>query len=371
MQIKCTSCGATQELAANQQCGYCGSVIEQEKAQENYKTATTGEIGNLMMMAETAIEATNWEEALQFYNQVLTKEITNSDAWLGKGIAIVYTSKIGDIKTTEAIAYWKNAIKHAENTEATGKRVAKEINQVVNSFYPAIENHYIEFNELENAYSELVSRFSILENALDYSTQIDKEEIKLFETGYELCKRVINLPRKYATESKSAAQLAGTLGQFTTNKYAAERARKESMDKVREANQRLKEIEKASLIVNQIQKKYVDLIKKINPNHYSINELQILEKTKEEEAIKESEKIRQRNYIISIIIGMFTGYSLGNFIGVKINENGFMFGELVFFWLLIWSSLGGYLGYMFIKNFYLKNPNKIKKSDDTNKKPSF
>jgi len=57
---------ATQELATDQKCSYCGSSIEQEKAQENYKSSTTGEIGNLMMMAETAIEATNWEEALQF-----------------------------------------------------------------------------------------------------------------------------------------------------------------------------------------------------------------------------------------------------------------------------------------------------------------
>ncbi len=86
MQIKCTSCGATQELAANQQCGYCGSAIEQEKAQENFKTATSGEIGNLMMMAETAIDATNWEEALQFYNQFLTKILQIGCLKTGKGI---------------------------------------------------------------------------------------------------------------------------------------------------------------------------------------------------------------------------------------------------------------------------------------------
>ena len=194
MQIKCTSCGATQELAANHQCGYCGSAIEQEKAQENYNTSTTGEVGNLMMMAETAVDATNWEEALQYYNKALEKDIANSDAWLGKGIAIVYTSKIGDIKTKEAIAYWKNAIKHAENADAIGKRVAKEINTVVNSFYPTIENHYIEFSGLDNSYQELVSRFATLESAQDYATQLDKEEISYPETGYELSKRVIELP---------------------------------------------------------------------------------------------------------------------------------------------------------------------------------
>ena len=119
MQIKCPSCGATQELAADHKCGFCGSAIEQEKAQANYKSSTTGEVGNLMMMAETAVDATNWEEALQYYNKALEKDITNSDAWLGKVIAMVHTSKIGDIKTKEAIAYWKNAIKQFEAKKAS------------------------------------------------------------------------------------------------------------------------------------------------------------------------------------------------------------------------------------------------------------
>lgn len=372
MQVKCTSCGASQNISEAQNCDFCGNLIEIESAKNNYMSFLNGESGNLMMMAETAIDATNWEEALQFYNQVLTKEITNSDAWLGKGIAIVNTSKIGDIKTTEAIAYWKNAIKHAEIPESMGKRVAKEINSVVNLFYPAIENHYIQFNELDNAYSELVSRFGILENALDYATQIDKEEIKLSETGYELCKKVIKLPRIYASESKSAAQLAGTLGQFTSNKYSAERARRDSMDKVRAANQRLNEISKASKVVNQIQKKYFDIIKNLNPNHYSINELIQQEKINEEEAKKEALKKRQTVYVLWIFTGVIIGYSFGNFIGVKINETGFWFGSLTNIWLLFWSVLGGYFSYILIKRYYSKNTPIIDKSKSKETKtPSF
>ena len=130
--IKCKSCGAVQEVSSNDTtCSFCGGIIEMQSSKDFYKETISGETGNLMAMADTAIDATNWEEALQFYNRVLEKDITNSDAWLGKGIAIVYTSKIGELKTTEAIAYWKNAIKHSSNKEAIGKRVAKEINTVV------------------------------------------------------------------------------------------------------------------------------------------------------------------------------------------------------------------------------------------------
>ena len=266
MQIKCTSCGAAQELAPNNQCGFCGSTVETEKAQENYKSSTSGEVGNLMMMADTAIEATNWEEALSFYNQALTKDVTNSDAWLGKGIAIVYTSKIGDIKTTEAIAYWKNAIKHAPNSDAMGKRVAKEINQVVNGFYPAIENHYIQFHDLDNSYQELVTRFATLESAQDYATQLDNQNIVCFETGYALCKRVIDLPKRYANAASSSALAEGIVGQFNSNKYSRQSASKDARDKINRAAARKKEIETTSKTVILIESKYIEGIRKINPS---------------------------------------------------------------------------------------------------------
>ncbi len=357
MQIKCTSCGATQELAANHQCGYCGSAIEQEKAQENYNTSTTGEVGNLMMMAETAVDATNWEEALRYYNKALEKDIANSDAWLGKGIAIVYTSKIGDIKTKEAIAYWKNAIKHAEKANAMGKRVAKEINTVVNSFYPAIENHYIEFSGLDNSYQELVSRFATLESAQDYATQLDKEEISYPETGYELSKRVIELPARYASASKTAAQWGGALGQLTNNKYAAEQARRDSRDKVNAANRRLDEIAKASLIVEGIQEKYVKLISENNPNHRAIKELEEKKSLKQKELELKKQSAKMGAFIMIASIFAIIGYVIGNSVGVSLNKQGIHFGEWVNVWLFSWAIIFGAIGYKLTSLYFKKKEN--------------
>jgi len=89
MLVKCTSCGAPQNASTSQECSYCGNQFELEQAKSNYDKSAHSETGNLMTMAETSIEATNYEEALSYFNRVLEKEITNSDAWLGKGIAIV------------------------------------------------------------------------------------------------------------------------------------------------------------------------------------------------------------------------------------------------------------------------------------------
>jgi len=277
MQVKCTSCGASQNINESQNCSYCGNLIEIEKGESNYQTTMKSETGNLMAMAETAIEATNWEEALQYFNRVLEKDITNSDAWLGKGIAIVYTSKIGELKTTEAIAYWKNALKHSANQDAMGKRVAKEINTVVNAFYPLIENHFIQYKDLDNSYQELVAKFVTLEKAQDYATQLDNGNIVYFETGNNLCKRVIQIPISYASSDSAAAMAEGVIGAFQQNKYKVANA-----DEARQtAIERKNEIKRASTIVFELEKKYVNGIKRIDPSNTIVTSSQIDKQAKD------------------------------------------------------------------------------------------
>lgn len=297
MQVKCISCGATQKLNDEKKCEYCSGPIEIESGKTNYQKAMQGETGNLMAMAEVAIEATNWDEALQFFNRVLEKDITNTDAWLGKGIAIVYTSKIADLKIKEAITYWKNAIKHASNQDAVGKRVAKEINEVVSSFYPTLENHFIQFKDLDNSYQELVSKFSTLENALEYATTLDSQNINYYETGYALCKRVIGVPNAYAIADYGSA-LAGTIvGSLQQNKYKQQ----DALSKGRNATARKNEINEASKIVDVLEEKYISHIKKLNPNS------RLVSSRLEIQAVQ-SEKKKKTSRMLWIFVGVILLY---------------------------------------------------------------
>ena len=357
MQIKCPSCGATQELAADHKCGFCGSAIEQEKAQANYKSSTTGEVGNLMMMAETAVDATNWEEALQYYNKALEKDITNSDAWLGKGIAMVHTSKIGDIKTKEAIAYWKNAIKHAENPDSMGKRVAKEINSVVNAFYPVLENHYIEFSGLDNSYQELVSRFDTLENALDFATQLHNKEISYPETGYELCKRVISIPSNFVQIESNNAWAEGVVGQFSNNEYSRKYARENAREKLDKAAKRKGEIAAAATFVKGLQKKYINLIAELDASHYSIKEFQETSEVNKltEERFKAKESKKNFNAIaLVVVIILFTA-------GIGLSSN--IEGENKQDVQLIIGIVLALAGYLLTKKYWKQIENKLVKKN--------
>ena len=263
MQVKCTSCGALQNISHNKNCDFCGNIIELESASNNYKNSVQSESGNLMSMAETSLEASNYEEALTYFNRVLEKNFTNSDAWLGKGISIIHTSKIGDIKTNEGIAYLKNAIKNASNQEAMSKRVAKEIIDAVNSFFPRLVSHFKEFRTLDDSYRELVSRFITLLQALDYAANIDSDNVAIYYSGYLLCKTVVEIPREYASMDIKYASLNGVL---------AEEAKKS-------AKLRKQEIMKSSKAIYEIEQKYIDNIKRIDPS---------IETTNSEEEFKNS-----------------------------------------------------------------------------------
>jgi len=293
MLVKCTSCGAPQNASTSQECSYCGNLIELEQAKSNYEKAAQGEVGNLMAMAETSIEATNYEEALSYFNRVLEKEINNSDAWLGKGIAIVYTSKIGDIKTNEAIAYWKNAFKYSPNQDAMGKRIAKEINTVVNRFYPNIENHFLEFRNLDNSYKELVSRFTILEKAQDYATQLDSDNYELYNTGYNLCRRVVQIPKEFANSDRNKALIGGIASAFENNGFKGIKGNRNATIEYRSASDRKSEIMEYAQAIFKIEDKYIDKIKKISPNKLIVSSSEEFKSSSEGKLIESAKKIKE------------------------------------------------------------------------------
>ncbi|NDC93664.1 MAG: hypothetical protein EB087_08160, partial [Flavobacteriales bacterium] len=212
-----------------------------------------------------------------YYNKALEKDIANYDAWLGKGIAIVYTSKIGELKITEAIAYWKNALKHSTNQEAMGKRVAKEINEVVNKFYPSLENHFVQFKDLDNSYGELVSKFVTLEAAQDYAVELDPSNITYSKTGYNLCKRVINIPKSHAIADYGGAIAGAIIGGLQGNKYT----QRDAVAKGRKATALKDLINQAAQLVYPLEEKYINKIKNLNPSEQIVSSRDVFVNSKE------------------------------------------------------------------------------------------
>ena len=154
----------------------------------------------------------------------------------------------------EALTYWKNAIKFAEHQDPMKLRVGKEINNVVNTFFPNLLNHYNEFSGLDNSYVDLVGRFLILEGAIDYAVQICPDEPEFFQTGFDLCELVIKAPGASATSAQYAAAGSAIFNTLAGNKYSA----KSSGDDWAKANERKQQIFKFSNSIKEVKFKYLD-----------------------------------------------------------------------------------------------------------------
>jgi len=109
-------------------CQYCETDVTLQQAEAQFSEVKNSKFGGTLLIAETAQEGGSYSEALNYYNKVIEQEPTFADAWLNKGICMVRTSKIGDLRIAEAISSWKAAIKFSKNPAAMKKRVATAIN---------------------------------------------------------------------------------------------------------------------------------------------------------------------------------------------------------------------------------------------------
>jgi hypothetical protein len=200
----CPSCGAAVKLTAGQtdtKCTYCDSVVTLQQAEAQASELKNSKFAGTLMIAETAQEGGSYAEAITYFNKIIEQEPSCADAWLNKGICMVRTSKIGDLKIPEAISSWKAAIKCAKNPEAMKKRVAKEINNAVADFYPVLEQHYLEFRNVGKSMQEHGDRFLLLESALSFALELSPS-LTIAKNGISLCDRF------EASASQSGDELA-------------------------------------------------------------------------------------------------------------------------------------------------------------------
>jgi hypothetical protein len=116
-----------------------------------------------------------------------------------------------------------------------------------------------------------------------------------------LCKRVIDLPKKYASAAHGSALAEGLIGQFSSNEYSRRSAANAAKGKMNQANARKLEIARAAIIIEQIQVKYISSIKRINPNANvsSTKESFIIETFKKEKSLLKTENKFNQEFAVT------------------------------------------------------------------------
>ena len=190
-KIQCPNCGGPNTIIDHDQeqiCVFCSASFIAKEVEDNVtKIKPENEkTYNWMVMAETARNGGDYLEAISYYNKILEENSSHAASWFGKGTSIIWKSTLGDIKMSEALNYYKNAIKFSKEPKKMKKAIADDLNGVVVIFFPNIQNHYKEFKSIEGSASEYWQRFQILESGLAYALDCDPDNVNIIDNGLKL-----------------------------------------------------------------------------------------------------------------------------------------------------------------------------------------
>jgi tetratricopeptide (TPR) repeat protein len=151
---------------------YCGGNVIVRQA---IQLASGVNVANLIELAKAAASANNAKEAYDYYTKALEYDPTNAAAWAGKGEAAGWMSTVKDIKTTEMIVGFNQAIKYTPDSDKQSMRVqcADAINRVVKACY-TIERKYVEqFVQVGDTWQSYLTNCQLLISALEVGNMYD------------------------------------------------------------------------------------------------------------------------------------------------------------------------------------------------------
>jgi tetratricopeptide (TPR) repeat protein len=165
---------------------YCGGNIVVHDA---IQLASGVNIGNFIELAKAAAAAQNPKEAYDYYTKALEYDPTNATAWLGKGEAAGWMSKLTDIKLTEMTAGLDNAIKYTKDSEKQAVRIqcAQAINRVVIVIASMARKHVDQFVQLDNSWQNYLNQCTLMRSALEVAHSYDPQNKLIIQGIINFC----------------------------------------------------------------------------------------------------------------------------------------------------------------------------------------
>lgn len=135
-------------------------------------------VSNLMELAKAAADANNPKEAYRYYTKVLEHDPRSAIAWVGKGEAAGWMSTVQEIKTTEMVSAFNNAMNFASEEEnpVLQKNCADAINRVTSACYAIAREHATKFFvRVPSVWPDYVKTCALLLSALEIGNLYDPD----------------------------------------------------------------------------------------------------------------------------------------------------------------------------------------------------
>ncbi|MBP7223513.1 MAG: hypothetical protein KBA50_09720 [Sedimentibacter sp.] len=186
---KCPYCDGDIQVPDNRdtvKCMYCGNDIV---VREAIKLAGGVSVENLLILADAALEADNNSEAYNYYTKTLEHDPTNYRAWYGKAISAGWQSTLDNIRLSETITGFENAIKYApqDNKGELKKVCSSSLNVLCYALYRSAWDAF-HSHMTEKSYKKWLDRMDLIIKtrliASNYNPE-DKEVLDSICSSYQ------------------------------------------------------------------------------------------------------------------------------------------------------------------------------------------
>ena len=146
-------------------CDYCRTKYTPQQAKKMMvegvvRVDRTDEVEKLISLAKSSLEHQNPEEAYDYASRALEIDTENWEAWFCKGKAAGWRSTLADVRFTEMIGAFKNALGRVPEAEKDSFR--KECSSVMNEVAVAVHtiswDHAVEFVQADSTWAEHIGR---------------------------------------------------------------------------------------------------------------------------------------------------------------------------------------------------------------------
>ena len=104
---------------------------------------TDNQILNLIQLAEAEMNAGRYNEAINFYNNILGMKPNLPNIWFDKGIAVFKSSTLGNCRFNESKSFFEKAI-NISNDPSVNRIISETIIDLATTYFPAYENFFKE-----------------------------------------------------------------------------------------------------------------------------------------------------------------------------------------------------------------------------------
>tara|TARA_B110001452_G_scaffold34263_1_gene26433 strand:+ start:1023 stop:2219 length:1197 start_codon:yes stop_codon:yes gene_type:complete len=290
------------------------------------------QIKNFSELALTEMKARRFKEAINFYNNILGLDPNHAYAWFHKGIAVFESSTLGNCRFKESKTYFEKAITLSDNKE-TRKVISEKIVELAKKYFPAYENFFKDHFKAPSSVDSLFSTYTEFDHMIHWATIISPKNTSAYETGWNLARQIIEMPKKYVNDKKWSAFGEEMAGKLTGN-YGNEVSAKIDREIATQVKNKL---ESYSVKVKSNAKKYEKGIKGVSElkkliEHYDLLVVAKPKVSSEGKSFDVWVKDEKSNNKIMAIVGVaFEGIFIYN-----LSDNN---GDITF-WSVVWFLIG-------------------------------